>query len=124
MAEEEPRTRLARNIRSRRNELRLSQRLAAQRARIARNTWTSAEDGTRDLAERNYAGVETALNWTAGSVQAVLAGGEPTTTGERARSAPIDLESEIERVRALNVPAHTKLSIIHELIDLHRELDE
>ncbi len=76
--DERSRKRLAQHIRERRQALRLSETTATKRAGFgSRNTWAGAEDGTRDLRTHNYAGVETALEWSAGSVERILAGGDP-----------------------------------------------
>jgi hypothetical protein len=76
--EQQPRERLARYIRERRQELRLSETEATKRAGFgSRNTWAGAEGGSRDLRSQNYAGIERALEWSAGSVERILAGGEP-----------------------------------------------
>lgn len=76
--EEEPRDRLARHVRERRIQLRLSARAASAKAGVDRATWASMEKGTRRTAEYQYTGIEYALDWTLGSIDAILDGGEPT----------------------------------------------
>lgn len=78
MNEGQQRSRLAELMQARRRELRLSARAAAQLAGIDRNTWSSAEAASRRTAEYHYAGIERALQWAPGSVDAILAGGDPT----------------------------------------------
>src|SRR5262245_48992186 len=72
------RHKLARAVRDRRLQLRLSARAAADLAGVARGTWIALEDASRRTAETNYAGIERALQWKAGSVARILDGGEPT----------------------------------------------
>jgi hypothetical protein len=45
---------------------------------MARGTWIAAETGTRRTSPHLYAGIETALFWEPGSVEAILGGGTPT----------------------------------------------
>lgn len=67
-----PQQRLAKAVRERRIELRLSVREASKRAGISRNTWQAVEEGTRAMRDHNYAGVEQALEWPPGHVLAIL----------------------------------------------------
>jgi transcriptional regulator with XRE-family HTH domain len=78
MDEQGQRERLAQMIRVRRLELGLSATKAAQAAGIDRATWSNAETGTRRTLEHNHVGIERALSWRPGSIEAILAGGEPT----------------------------------------------
>lgn len=73
--DETPQERLARLVKERRLELRLSVRAAAKAAGVDRNTWSTLEDGSRVLQDRNYDKVETALNWSSGEVLRILAPG-------------------------------------------------
>ncbi|MET0492889.1 MAG: hypothetical protein ABW000_07125 [Actinoplanes sp.] len=69
---------LSRVVRDRRLEMGLSVNAAAKHAGINRLTWTAIEDGSRRTQEHNYAGVERALQWAAGSIQQLLSGeGQP-----------------------------------------------
>ncbi|MFF5228416.1 helix-turn-helix domain-containing protein [Dactylosporangium sp. NPDC000521] len=124
--DEEPRTRLARMIRERRVELRLSERQAALRAGIARNTWASAEEGARQPAERSIASIEAALAWLPGSIERILAGGEPASAGQPAEPQPglppkFDIQAEIDRASRLDLPAEARIEIIRRLMDLYEE---
>ncbi|WP_194821263.1 helix-turn-helix domain-containing protein [Micromonospora sp. S-DT3-3-22] len=89
---------LGQRVRSRRLELGLSARAAAQAAGIDRNTWSYLENGTRRTAEFNYAGVERALRWAPGSISAILGGGEPTVLPSDIPPAEDD-DEEIALVR-------------------------
>lgn len=73
----DPRQRLGQLMADRRRELRLTIVAAAAKAGFDRMTWSNAEKGLRLLAESNWAGVEQALDWAAGSVAAVFSGGDP-----------------------------------------------
>jgi hypothetical protein len=89
------RDRLAQAVKERRRELRLSVSAAARAASVARNTWDGVETGQRKLAEFNYAGVEVALNWAHGSIDAVLTGGHPTPLS--APPEPVEVRDDTER---------------------------
>lgn len=67
---------LATVITARRKERRLSQQRAADLAGVHRLTWRGWENGSTP-EDFNYAGIERALEWEPGSVEAVLAGGKP-----------------------------------------------
>jgi hypothetical protein len=82
VATQDPHSRLAELIRTRRLSQRLSASAAARLADVDRDTWSSAEKGARRLREYNYSGFERALRWSPGSIEAVLAGGEPTLLAE------------------------------------------
>lgn len=56
----------------------LSVSKAAREARISRVTWAAVESGTRETEAYNYGVIQRVLGWAPGSVDAVLAGGEPT----------------------------------------------
>ncbi|MFI5891975.1 hypothetical protein ACIA5D_17880 [Actinoplanes sp. NPDC051513] len=71
------RQRLADQVRSRRLQLGLSVRAAAEQAGIARGTWIGLEDASRRTAETSYAGIERILQWAPGSVSGVLGGEQP-----------------------------------------------
>lgn len=117
-----PRTRLASRIRDRRQELRLSQAEAARLASMARNTWASAEDGSRDVRTQNYAGIERALQWAAGSVDEILGGGEPTAeNAPPALPADFDLDAELDRINRLDVSGAKKLAAARALIEMYEQ---
>jgi transcriptional regulator with XRE-family HTH domain len=86
MDSETAQQRLARLVKARRLQLHLSVRAAAKAAGVDRNTWSSLEDGTRVLQDRNYAKIETALQWPTGEVPRIL-------------SAPAQSEAEAVRQR-------------------------
>lgn len=95
MDEQGQRERLAHMIRVRRLERGLSASKAAQAAGIDRATWSNAETGTRRTLEHNYAGIERALGWMPGSIEAILSGGEPAAD----LSAAEDVDEELRLVR-------------------------
>ena len=74
---DQARQRLGELVLARRQELGLSLREAARRAGIMRPTWTGMEHGSRRTAAYNFAAIERALDWRPGSIEAVLAGGQP-----------------------------------------------
>jgi hypothetical protein len=74
---EPDRERLGQAIAARRKALGLSLSAAAKIAGIDRGTWTATERATRQTEEYTYAGIERALQWVTGSVERILAGGEP-----------------------------------------------
>lgn len=121
-----PRDRLAARMRNRRIALRMTKTDAASRTGVARNTWSDAEEGVRDVQTKMYAGIEAALRWEPGSVQRILAGGEPTElpgpvrvdTVQPRERVQIDLEHELALVERLDQPAAVKLELIKALIRL------
>lgn len=126
--EEEPRSRLARLIQTRRRELRLSERQAAATAGVARNTWASAEEGVKQLAEKSIAGIEAALQWAPGSVERILAGGNPAPLNDQPEpsAAPalppdFDLNAEIDKVMRLDLPAANKLILARQITELYEQ---
>lgn len=95
MEEMERRDNLARHVRQRRLSLGMSISAAAERAGIDRTTWTNIENSARRLHQHNYAGVERALQWPAGSVELALAGHEPLS--EEARNHVVEDLMELAR---------------------------
>jgi hypothetical protein len=89
----EARRELARLVRARRGELKLSVSRAAKLAPVDRATWTGVEDATRVPQSHNRAAIEKVLGWTSGSIDRILAGAggpqvdepSPTPTPSRAR---------------------------------------
>lgn len=73
---------------ARRTELRISQSEAARRAGVGRMSWWEWEKGRRQPYDYNFSGIETALEWDAGSVRAILAGREPTIKPAEAPKGP------------------------------------
>jgi DNA-binding XRE family transcriptional regulator len=92
--------RLAERIRERRLQLNLSARRAAERAEVARETWTRLEEG-KVVRHTTYDKVEAALGWTIGSCRKVMEGGDAVllddTDTHSARVAPVPPE-ELEGV--------------------------
>lgn len=122
--------RLAARIRQRRLALRLSEAEATRLAGFgSRNTWSTAEGGQRNLRSQNYAGIESALHWAPGSVEQILAGGEPTelpTPRVDVVRPPrkINLEVELAMVEALDQPAAVKYELVKALIRLAGQAQE
>ena len=123
--------RLGAAVKARRLELGMSARGASERAGINRATWGALEDGDpktgryRQFSERNWAGVEDALDWARGSIQEVLGGGEPNplpeTSGQRRVVISEEIGAELQRIRDLPFPAETKLRMIQALLDVAEE---
>lgn len=67
-----PQQRLAIAVKNRRVKLGLSVRAAAKAAGVDRNTWSSVEDSSRVLQDRNYGKFEAALQWPDGEIERVL----------------------------------------------------
>jgi transcriptional regulator with XRE-family HTH domain len=65
------RGRLARLVQQQRQSLGLSVRAAARKAGVDRATWAGLEDGSRETQDRQFAGIERALEWAAGSIDAI-----------------------------------------------------
>lgn len=107
----------------RRRQLGLSTRAAAAAAQIDRTTWATAESGTRLIAVYNRAGVERVLGWEPGSVDAVLAGGEPKLLPKTpaAQTADERLAAEVERIKGLPMSAEARLRMISALVDLYEQ---
>lgn len=82
------RERLAQLIAAYRKRRGLSVRAAAGAAGIDRMTWTAAEKGTKRTAEYLYGPIERVLGWAPGSVDEILAGGEPTELPEEPAPRP------------------------------------
>lgn len=119
---EDGRVRLGEAMAERRRELGLSVTRAAAAARIDRTTWSTTESGVRLIATYNRAGVERALGWEAGSIDAVLAGGEPLLAKPAVSQPNADrLAAEIERIKGLPLPADDRLTMVRALIDLYAE---
>lgn len=72
------RRRLGMLIKQRRAELGLSKLRAVQAAGVGRDTWSGAEDATRETDVRSLRKIERVLRWQPGSINAILAGGDPT----------------------------------------------
>lgn len=82
----------------RRQELRLTWDVVAQSAGLSREGLRRVREGDRGMRTLTKRGIEDALNWEPGSVDAILAGGEPTPA-LGARFTPTPLGDLIERAR-------------------------
>lgn len=65
------RRRLAQLVKQQRQNLGLSVRAAAKDAGVDRATWTGLEDGSRETQDRQFAGIERALNWPPGTIDQI-----------------------------------------------------
>lgn len=63
-------------VRQRRDALNLSQRVAANNADVSDETWLKIENG-RKVSDRSLAKAERALGWRPGTIDHILAGGDP-----------------------------------------------
>ncbi len=79
------RQRFGRYVRQRRESMGLSLNEIADRAGMHRTTWSAIERATGRAPEGYTLGrVESALGWTAGSANAILAGGDPLVSDQPA----------------------------------------
>lgn len=83
---------LGEHVAERRKRLGLSQSRAAKLADVSRTTWITWERGTATPEDYNHIKIERALQWEPGSVEAILAGGEPTLS-----EAP-DLDDQAKQI--------------------------
>ena len=117
---------LGTTVRRRRITLGMSISKAAREAGISRATWTAVEDGSRETEPYNYGLVEKVLGWAPGSIEAVLAGGEPTeldgyetpgsTDSETAAGNADRVIAAIVEVLNSSISGSTKLRLIEGLI--------
>lgn len=91
---------LRRLVTARRLERQLSVSSAAKAAGISRGTWIALEAGTRETETYNYAGIERALAWAAGSIDDILDGAQPTPLegGHPVQPGP-DIEERLKAIR-------------------------
>ena len=114
--------RLAEAMRERRTAMKLSVRAAAQRAGIDRSTWDSAERTVRQLSRHLWPAVEETLGWKAGSVAAVLGGGDPDAVNVPQARSGDGLADEIERIRKMtSISPADRIRMIRALMDLYEE---
>lgn len=76
---------LAQHLKARRKQLRRGQAEAARRADVGRMAWFEWEAGRRHPRDYNYDGIDQAMEWEPGGVEAILAGDEPTPLPEPTR---------------------------------------
>lgn len=78
-------------LRERRTALRISKAEAARRAGVGRMTWWEWEEGRRRPYDSNYAGIEDAMQWPAGTVQSLVATGRSSPTEN---PAPVESDDD------------------------------
>lgn len=108
---DEEATRLGRTAHAYRTKtLRISQLEAAKRGDLSIATIGRLERGeTRSVTDQTLAGLETALDWQAGSVERVVAGGSPLPRDHPTpvvREVTGDGETKSRRVDVLDEPTH------------------
>lgn len=107
---------------------------AAKATGINRATWTTAEKGQRVPQSYNRAAIERTLRWRPGSIDAILAGGEPAEaesvfdvgsdvalmewTDERKAA----ILTEVDRIESLPVPAEVKQRMLSALVSILEEI--
>lgn len=84
-----PRERLAQHMEERRLDLDMRWADVARLAKVTTETLRQARQGEGEIRPTTRRGIERALLWEAGSVKAILAGGEPTA------EAPIRVTREL-----------------------------
>lgn len=84
---------LAARLKARRLELRLGQAETARRASVSRMTWYEWENGRRAPRDYNFAGIDEAMEWEPGGVEAILAGGDPTPAQGRRQPTKAELRA-------------------------------
>lgn len=76
-------------MRTRREQLALSQNRAAKLARASRTTWINWEKDVSAPERFNYVRIEDVLAWEAGSVQAIMEGRDPVARRREHSPPPI-----------------------------------
>lgn len=117
------RQRLGELVARRRLALGISERAAAAAAKMSRNTWAAIEAGSQRLGAHRHINVERVLLWEPGSIDAVLAGGEPTPAPVAPSGNQAKLEAEVERIKALPLSREERLVLLKALIDLYAEAE-
>ncbi|MGV2384200.1 MAG UNVERIFIED_CONTAM: helix-turn-helix transcriptional regulator [Thermobifida fusca] len=119
-----PHERLAQAVEARRGELGLSLREVAERAGITGETLRAVRRGSNEPSQLTKRGIERALRWAPGSVDAILAGGDPTPAGPyahigdvritttRAPAPPADEDPKMKRATELLAEAQALLEEI------------
>lgn len=122
-----PRLRLGGYIRQRRTELGLSVRKAAQAAGIDRDTWSTAESGSRAIHAHNVTAVERVLGWSPGSAARILSGGEPDilpTPAPRISGFEAMDDPLVRQILASPLPDEDKVELVHLALKARRRADE
>lgn len=105
---ETPRQRLARLMDDRRSDLGLTWNEVADKAGVTREGLRRMRTGTGHIRSLTKRGIERALQWASGSVDQILAGGDPGIIREASASAtPTD--DALERFLARPVPTDEEL---------------
>jgi transcriptional regulator with XRE-family HTH domain len=81
-----PHARLGAVVRRRREKLGMSVPVAAQAAKIDRETWRNLEAGKRMPRGYNRTRIERTLGWAHGGIEAILDGGEPALLPQEAET--------------------------------------
>lgn len=108
----------AKAIRTRRDELGLTQTAAADLAAVSRSTWIRAETGAGPLSGPNATGVMRALGWTTDSYQRLLVGQDPI---ESDTATPFDTAMRLD---ALEVRLDAVTQQLDEFANLADQLDD
>ena len=116
------RQRLAALIKQRRRKQGLSLSAAAEAAGIDRATWTSAETGRRKTYEHLYAAIERALLWAPGSIETVLAGGDPLPVADPTAAELARIDHAVDMIYQSPIEAGEKLEAIMALDRRRREI--
>ena len=120
---------LGMQVRTRRSELGLSVDNAARASGMSPVTWGRVEKGS-PVRTLSYRGIERVLGWSAGSAEAILAGGEPTPSGQESEPPSQQDDQTVMRdplvVRILSspLPDDTKADLIHMVLQNRRRADE
>lgn len=116
---------LATHLRARRKKLRLGQAEAARRAGVGRMAWYEWETGRRQPRDSNFAGIDEAMGWQPGGVEAIYAGGQPTPLPPPAKAPPLtsDQRQLLDIYRAL-VPKYGPKEARRRLGELINRLNE
>lgn len=119
---------LASAIEARRRELGLSLREVADIAGVTGETLRAVRKGSNEPSSLTKSGIERALSWEAGSVDAVLGGGRPVLMPPQLRVSQVRLS--VPAPAALPVPTDDELrasglapETIEALLDMRRHVE-
>lgn len=100
---EDHRRRLARLMEDRRAQLGLFWRDVAETAGLTTEGLRGMREGSKDIRPTTKAGVERALRWAYGSVDAILSGGDPTPVEAepKRRAEPAEPKSPADEIGEL-----------------------
>lgn len=116
------RVRLGQLVSEQRKRHSLSVSAAARAAGIDRGTWTGLEKGIRDTEDYMHVRIERVLGWAPGSIDTILAGGQPapavTSGREPTETPPLpDDEAIIKVMQSDRIPEDQKRRIVAILIE-------